>query len=98
RLRAGTQTRDRTGNHLFRVACAAGHWWTLMRYGGHMREVGIRELRASLTRTLRDVSRGERVRVTLRGRPVADIVPAGSAAADDRLGALVAEGRVTPAF
>ena len=62
-----------------------------------MRVVGIRELKASLSETLRDVSRGERVRVTSRGRVVADIVPAGSVAADDRLSALVAAGRVTPA-
>ena len=62
-----------------------------------MRVVGIRELRASLSGTLREVSRGERIRVTSHGRAVADIVPAGSAVADDRLSALVAEGRVTPA-
>jgi antitoxin (DNA-binding transcriptional repressor) of toxin-antitoxin stability system len=61
-----------------------------------MRVVGIRELRASLSATLKDVSRGEHVRVTLRGRVLADIVPAGSAVADDRLSALIAEGRVTP--
>ena len=61
-----------------------------------MRVVGIRELRGSLSRTLRDVSRGEHVRVTSRGRVLADIVPAGSAVADDRLSILVTEGRVTP--
>jgi prevent-host-death family protein len=61
-----------------------------------MRVVGIRELKASLSETLRDVSRGERIRVTSRGRPVADIVPAGAAGADDRLGALIAAGRLTP--
>jgi antitoxin (DNA-binding transcriptional repressor) of toxin-antitoxin stability system len=32
--------------------------------------------------------------VTLRGRPVADIVPAGTAAGDDRLRQLIAEGRL----
>jgi antitoxin (DNA-binding transcriptional repressor) of toxin-antitoxin stability system len=36
------------------------------------------------------------VRVTLRGRPLADIVPAAAAAGDDRLRALVAEGRIVP--
>ena len=35
--------------------------------------------------------------MTLRGRAIADIVPAGAAAADDRVRALVAEGRLTPA-
>jgi prevent-host-death family protein len=61
-----------------------------------MREIGVRELKMSLSETLRAVARGEQVRVTLRGRPVADIVPAGAPAADDRLRALVAQGRVVP--
>jgi prevent-host-death family protein len=61
-----------------------------------MRVVGIRELKASLSETLRDVGRGERIRVTSRGRAVADIVPAGSAMADDKLSALVSAGRVVP--
>jgi prevent-host-death family protein len=60
-----------------------------------MREIGVRELKRSLSATLRSVSRGEQVRVTLRGRPLADIVPA-AAADDDRLRALVAEGRIVP--
>lgn len=61
-----------------------------------MREIGVRELKSSLSKTLRDVSRGGRVRVTAHGRPLADIVPAGSAVLDDRLAALIAAGRVTP--
>jgi len=61
-----------------------------------MREIGVRQLKQSLSETLRAVGRGEQVRVTLRGRPVADIVPAGAAAGDDRLRELVAEGRVVP--
>jgi prevent-host-death family protein len=60
-----------------------------------MREIGVRELKASLSQTLRAVARGEHVRVTLRGRAVADIVPAGAAAGDDRLRALVVAGRLT---
>lgn len=71
--------------------------WTHLRYYVHMRIVGIRDLKQSLSATLRAVSRGEHVRVTLRGRAVADIVPAGAAAADDRLRRLVAEGRLVPA-
>jgi prevent-host-death family protein len=59
-----------------------------------MREIGVRELKQSLSETLRAVSRGQQVRVTVRGRAVADIVPAGAAATDDRLRELVAEGRV----
>jgi prevent-host-death family protein len=58
-----------------------------------MRQIGVRELKQSLSATLRAVGSGEQVRVTHRGRPLADIVPA-SAATDDRLRTLVAEGRI----
>ena len=59
-----------------------------------MREMGVRELKQALSKTLRDVGRGEHVRVTLRGRPVADIVPAGAGAGKNRLDRLIAEGRL----
>ena len=59
-----------------------------------MREIGVRELKQALSKTLGDVGRGEHVRVTLRGRPVADIVPAGAGAGENRLGQLIAEGRL----
>ena len=59
-----------------------------------MRTVGVRDLKQSLSATLRAVGRGEHVRVTLRGRPVADIVPAGAATADESLRRLVAEGKL----
>lgn len=59
-----------------------------------MREIGVRELKASLSETLRSVGRGEHVRVTVRGRAVADLVPAGAAVADDGLRALVSQGRL----
>jgi prevent-host-death family protein len=63
-----------------------------------MREIGVRELKATLSQTLRAVARGQQVRVTLRGRPLADIVPAGAPAKDDRLRRLMAQGRlVAPA-
>lgn len=56
----------------------------------------MRELKAKLSATLRDVERGERIRVTSRGRVVAEIVPAVSAPDDDAwLDELVAQGRVT---
>lgn len=61
-----------------------------------MREIGVRELKGSLSETLRAVAGGQQVRVTRRGRPVADIVPASAADGDDRMRELVAEGRVTP--
>ena len=63
-----------------------------------MREIGVRELKTTLSQTLRAVARGQQVRVTLRGRPLADIVPAGASTKDDRLRRLVAQGRlVAPA-
>ena len=61
-----------------------------------MREIGVRDLKRSLSETLRAVERGEQVRVTVRGRAIADIVPAGAAVGDDRVRALVADGRLTP--
>jgi prevent-host-death family protein len=60
-----------------------------------MREIGVRELKQSLSETLKAVGRGEQIRVTLRGKAIADIVPAG-VAGDDRLRELVAQGRVVP--
>lgn len=62
-----------------------------------MREIGVRALKLSLSETLRAVARGEQVRVTVRGRPVADIVPASTAGQESRLRELVAQGRLTPA-
>lgn len=59
-----------------------------------MREIGVRELKASLSEILRRAGSGERVRVTVHGRPVADIVPAGADASDEHLQALVLEGRL----
>lgn len=61
-----------------------------------MREIGVRELKQSLSETLRAAGRGELIRVTLRGRPLVDIVPAGVSAGDDRLRRLIAAGRVVP--
>lgn len=61
-----------------------------------MHEIGVRELKASLSAVLREVGRGEQIRVTVRGRPVADIVPAGASRSDDTLRGLIAEGRVVP--
>jgi prevent-host-death family protein len=70
--------------------------WSHSWYGDHMDEIGVRELKATLSGVLRRVSRGEHVRVTVRGQPVADIVPAGASPADDALRALIARGRVVP--
>jgi len=62
-----------------------------------MVEVGARELKNALSAYLRRVSNGEHVRVTLRGKPVADLVPTGRSAAEDRRRRLVADGTLTPA-
>lgn len=73
-------------------------------YDDHVREIGVRELKAKLGSVLRRVEAGERVRVTRRGRPVADIVPVGSSEMvqsmperGETMKRLIAEGRVTPA-
>jgi prevent-host-death family protein len=63
-----------------------------------MHEIGVRELKASLSSTLRRVEEGEQIKVTVRGRHVADLVPASSRRSSERLRALVAEGRITPAI
>jgi prevent-host-death family protein len=62
-----------------------------------MREIGVRELKSNLSSVLHEVDEGEQIKVTLRGRHVADIVPAGSRRSDRKLRELVAEGKVTPA-
>jgi prevent-host-death family protein len=53
-------------------------------------------LKANLSSVLRDVEGGEHVRVTSRGRPVAEIVPV-MPERSEAMKQLIAEGRVTPA-
>jgi prevent-host-death family protein len=55
--------------------------------------VGVAELRQNLSRYLRRVQRGERLLVTDRNRPVAELGPPPTSGAD--LDRLIAEGRVT---
>ncbi len=63
-----------------------------------MREIGVRELKANLSSVIRQVEAGEEVRVTVRGRPVADLVPVGgSRRYSEGMRKLIAEGKVTPA-
>lgn len=52
--------------------------------------IGIRELRDTLTQTIRRVRAGESVAVTHDGKPVALIVPY----PEDRIAQLAAEGKV----
>jgi prevent-host-death family protein len=61
-----------------------------------MRQIGVRELKRSLSETLRAVHGGEQIRITVRGRAVADLVPAGASAGEERLRELVLAGRVSP--
>ena len=46
-----------------------------MCYTCSMRTIPQRELRNQIARVLREVEAGERLRVTVDGRPVADLVP-----------------------
>jgi prevent-host-death family protein len=55
--------------------------------------VGVAELRQNLSRYLRRVERGERLVVTDRNRPVAELGPPPTAASE--LDRLIAEGRVS---
>lgn len=61
-----------------------------------MREIGVRELKSKLSEVLRAVEDGEEVRVTVHGRPVAEIRPTAEARGDRLMRKLIAEGRVTP--
>ena len=61
-----------------------------------MIEVGVRELKNNLSAYLRRVTRGEHVRVTMRGRPVAELLPTGRSRDEDpALRRLEAEGKIT---
>lgn len=57
------------------------------------RTVGVAELRQNLSRYLRRVQNGERLLVTDRNRPVAELGPAPSTGA--ALDRLIADGRVS---
>jgi prevent-host-death family protein len=58
-----------------------------------MNEVGIAELRRNLSKYLRRVERGERLTVTDRNRPVAELGP--PATRGSELDRLIAEGRLS---
>jgi prevent-host-death family protein len=59
-----------------------------------MDEIGVRTLKATLSAVLREVSQGRRVRITARGRAVADLVPPASAGEEETLRSLVSAGRI----
>ncbi|MCZ2111502.1 MAG: type II toxin-antitoxin system prevent-host-death family antitoxin [Dehalococcoidia bacterium] len=58
-----------------------------------MNEVGIRALKQNASQVVASVAAGNPVTVTMRGRPVAELVPL----SEDRLGMLVATGRARSA-
>jgi prevent-host-death family protein len=57
-----------------------------------MMNVGIRELKAHLSRFLTQVRQGERITVTDRGRPIAIIGPTAANADDQRIDSMVRDG------
>lgn len=65
--------------------------WPPCSYNAQVIRVGIRELKNSLSATLRDVQDGEIVEITDHGRPVARIVSIRASPAEQ----LIAEGRMT---
>jgi prevent-host-death family protein len=60
----------------------------------YMTTVGVAELRQNLSKYLRLVDKGERLVVTDRNRPVAELGP--PPATGEALDRLIAEGRVSP--
>ena len=61
-------------------------------------DIGIRELKAKLSECVRRAAGGERLIVTDRGRPVAQLTPLDDSTLDDlaRIEQGVAEGWITP--
>ena len=57
-----------------------------------MERIGIREFRASTAAAVRRAESGQRTVITIGGRPVAQLGPLGSAAAERSLDELVAQG------
>jgi prevent-host-death family protein len=62
-----------------------------------MADLRARELRNDLSQVLRRVQAGEHLRVTLRGRPVARLVPVSSRSPTMPWGAFVGEVALRPA-
>jgi prevent-host-death family protein len=66
-----------------------------------MREIPQRELRNNVAAVLREVEAGESLRVTVRGRPVADLVPIGArkrSLSPDDVERIVARAPLDPSF
>jgi prevent-host-death family protein len=67
-----------------------------------VRTIPQRELRNNIGRVLREVEAGERLRITVDGRPVADLVPIGGArrtfVSRADISGLLARAPLDPAF
>lgn len=67
-----------------------------------MRTIPQRELRNQISQVLRQVEAGERLRITVDGRPVADLVPVGEArrvyVPRDEVAEILARAPLDPAF
>jgi prevent-host-death family protein len=59
-------------------------------------QVGVRELKANLSRYVAEVREGAEVVVTDHGHPVARLVPIQGRTGMDRLAELISRGEVTP--
>jgi prevent-host-death family protein len=66
-------------------------------YGGTVEQVGIRELRAGLAAAVRRAGAGERILVTVDGRPVAQLGPLEPGDGGATIADLAARGLITPA-
>lgn len=60
-----------------------------------MQTVGVRELKAQISKCLRRVRAGERLTVTDRGQAVAELVPVSTPASLDWVHAMVAAGEAS---
>ncbi len=65
--------------------------------GGDRQRIGIREARSQLTSLVRRAGSGERIVVTIAGRPVAQLGPVEPASAEVTIDDLVARGLLEPA-
>ncbi len=67
-----------------------------------MRTIPQRELRNRISQVLREVEAGERLRITVDGRPVADLIPVGGARRTyvprDEVAELLRRAPLDPAF
>ncbi len=60
-----------------------------------MVRIGVRELKRDLSGYLKRAADGEEIRVTVRGEPLVDLVPAGCAKPVSKLDRMIADGRAT---